>query len=73
MAKHACAGKQPVTERKRFVLLFKFYPLYFKNALPKKTKTHHSLNYFKNTKFFKYLLHRNLFFNQRPYFAQNIW
>ena len=44
-----------------------------KNALPKKPKTHHSLNFVKNTKFFKYLLHRNLFFNQRPYFAQNIW
>ena len=40
-----------------------------KNEMCSKT---HSLNFVKNTKFFEFLLLRNLFFNQRSYFAQNI-
>ena len=49
MAKHACAGKQPVTHNWKETactsLSFTFFTS--KNALPKKNKTHHSLNFLK--------------------------
>ena len=72
MAKDACAGKQPATKTGRLVFPKILPSLPQKMYCQRKTKTHNSLNFVTKHKVLKILLNRNLFFNQRPYFAQNM-